>query len=584
MTSKKLRLWLEPPPVVAPSKSNTHDDIFARPLRLHDIQDDGTEVFSREDPDRNISERLTRIWAERGDFSALSSASILAGKSEEENKDADGKDKDARPSPQDIRDLSMSLMEQLEVARGELTTALDLLSVLAPPTDPPSVDVASLPFPQQTLKVVQARPAPPPPSDSSSNPLASLGIATSLSSLRSTANTFFRASDELSGTSTAPSTVPADEVLSRTPRERRNNNKTDTNIWPDLLRLRLESSHNLLPLGASRGASLTGKGGARAARDVGVFFGCPEARESFRQGAMSRVGDLVGQETVQTGRAMVLSLEMGEEKESTLWAPTLDDPTEIAEILKARGRSAFAEEIFATLSNEARTDSTLKASLTRGKRKEGDSILVDGHGWCLKISMMPTGEAGSTTKLPPSQGATAAAILPLLRLLFLQEYAQRRAPPATLLWTRPILQTLSTLLSHVQRRVALQAMLTKVALDLNQGGLDTELEYWASSVSAVPSAGADLAESVVRILKGDKELGGLVVFRVARTRIFHVTHSLILPQPGPQTASPQTLMLQFPGGSGPVAIPSLPHLEMFLADQCATIRKAKAAGAAQKAA
>ena len=114
---------------------------------------------------------------------------------------------------------------------------------------------------------------------------------------------------------------------------------------------------------------------------------------------------------------------------------------------------------------------------------------------------------------PPTPTASPSllplSLLPLLRLLFLQEYALRRAPPATLLWTRPILQTLSVLLSHVHRRRALVTILDTIRTTAD---LEMEVEYRGGE-----SEDKDVGKSVLRILESGKELGGIVVLRVART-------------------------------------------------------------------
>ena len=90
-------------------------------------------------------------------------------------------------------------------------------------------------------------------------------------------------------------------------------------------------------------------------------------------------------------------------------------------------------------------------------------------------------------------------LLALLRLLFLQEYALRRAPPATLLWTRPILQTLSVLLAHTTRLRALHAALEPLESSLNDVGLPVSIEGRQDDRT-------ELGRAVLRILEGEKEL------------------------------------------------------------------------------
>ncbi|KAK4691522.1 hypothetical protein P7C70_g9328, partial [Phenoliferia sp. Uapishka_3] len=534
-------------------------DLFAPPSKLTDIEPDGTQLFSTTGNFKSISERLAIIWQERGDFSALTAESIKLAAANKDNPppppvtDA----KDPRPSPQQIQELQLGLIDLLQLAKTELTTALDLLSVLAPITDPPTVDPATLPLPPETLVLVPSKPPPPPlPTDERYPIHAALPVATSLSSIRDSANAFFKASKDLKETA-------------------------KPNPFPTLLHLHHSTTYPLLPLGARPGATLTGKNDLRSARSVGIFYGCPEAREVFRRGAVARVEDLstpeagaAAQQQQTKGRVMKFELQMGGRLEKAQWGGE-DERDGVEGVLRARGRTAFAEEIFATLANEARGDGSLKARLVLGKRSTGDSIVLDGHGWSLKITMIvPT---SLSSRLPesispdPTSTSTASALLPLTLLLFLQEYSLRRAPPSTLLWTRPILQTLSVLLSHLHRRENLETELAAIEKEVKEGGLTVEVEWCGEGRGRVRASrdGGVLGESVKRLLKGDKELGGLVVFRVARTRVFHITYSHLLPQAHStpaQASQHQTLVLQSPLASAPVAVPSLKHLGRYIGE------------------
>jgi hypothetical protein len=118
---------LEPPPQLA--FDGLDEEPFARPARLFDVSEEGVQLFTRsvlasrasrlarspfppdrDDLEKSISERLMRIWQERGDFSQLTAASIRAGPTEPTD---DEGDKDARPSAQEMRELQAQLMEQL---------------------------------------------------------------------------------------------------------------------------------------------------------------------------------------------------------------------------------------------------------------------------------------------------------------------------------------------------------------------------------------------------------------------------------------------------------------------------------------
>lgn len=264
------------------------------------------------------------------------------------------------------------------LARTELTMALDLLSVVAPPTDPPSVDVESLPLPSMTLGIV---PTVPPSSQShldDSSDAAKLPLATSLASIKSSAAAFFATADELLGSTSIPATASA-------PAKRRAPTKP-TPIWPTLLHLRATTSFSLLPLSCLPNATLTGKNESRQAKQVGVFFGLEEAREAWRRGSVVRALELlddvgaseadaasvgrakkqaVAAAEARSGRQMVVEIESeGGKRERAVWRDMdvrsshengigrSTGPTARAvETLEARRRAAFAEELFATVSS-----------------------------------------------------------------------------------------------------------------------------------------------------------------------------------------------------------------------------------------
>ncbi|ORY80684.1 hypothetical protein BCR35DRAFT_331750 [Leucosporidium creatinivorum] len=564
---------LEPPPVIA--YDGKDDDLFAPRARLLDVTDDGLQVFTRADPEKSITERLIRIWQERGDFSQLTAAKIRAGEVEVVEEE-----EDARPSAQDMRDLQGQMMEQLSLARQELATALDLLSVVAPLTDPPTVDLNTLPLPPQTLTIVPSVPPPAPSSDPSVNPLAHLPLATSLSSIRSSASAFFAASEKLLPPEHTPPPAEGSAPTKRAPRP--------PSPWPTLLHLRSTTSYSLLPIGALSGATLSGKGETRAAREVGVFFGCEEAKEAYRRGSVARISDLVGEDKESTtkGRMLVIELKMEDAVERVVWDGGEVERKGAEATLVARSRSAFAEELF-SLSNEVRTDASLKAKLTLGKRSEGDSIIVDGHGWTLTLTMV----SAPSHKLKPishADSGTAAVLIPLIRLLFLQEYQHRRTPPHTQTYTRPLLQTLSAFLSHTYRLRLLISILDAQKTVLLEGELEPQLRYYGSGAARRRVLQEDAGESVLKILKGDRELGGRAVLRAGKSLVYHVSYSLLLPhQATPAslaaTAGHQPLVLQAPR-SAPVIISSTHHLQLLLAEQiAAVVKQAKALRAAKAA-
>ncbi|GEM09215.1 mediator complex, subunit Med17 [Rhodotorula toruloides] len=519
-------------------------DLFARPARLHDVVlDDGREVFTRDDPKKSISERLMRVWQERGDYSKLTEDSIRNPVQKDKEEQAD---EDDRPSVENMHKLQKTMLQNLTIARGELSTALDLLSVLSAPTDPPDVDVNTIPLPQQTLTLVPTAPPPHPSTDPSTNPLAALPLASSLGALKSSANAFFRASEELipldeaeleaAGLSSASSTKAA------RPRTR------DPDPWPTILRLHASSPRSLIPLGAMKGASLSGKGETRTAKEVGVFFGCQEAKEEYRRAAVARVGELLQDEAAErTGRKMVFELDSKGEKES---------------------RAAFAEELFAQLATEAQAEkSATRARFELGSGKKGDSVVLEGAGWNLRISMAVS---PGTAETACSSSSRLASLASLVRLLFLQDYTSRRAStprktPSTS--SRRILATLCAYLNYSQRAERLSGILEDVSASGREQGVQASVGY----DGAKEAQGS--ATDVVKVLRGETELGVLVTLRIGTAHVIHIAHSYPLPSsPAPSQAPPilpsaqPTLSLRLPGRA-PLQVPGLRHLEGLVREE-----------------
>ncbi|GAA5884890.1 hypothetical protein JCM6882_007140 [Rhodosporidiobolus microsporus] len=566
MTSTTLSLE----PLKLYANDGKDEDLFAKPVRLHDVLlEDGSEVLVRgESSKKPLSERLMRVWAERGDYSRLTAESILNPTEEEEDAK---EDEDPRPSVEDMRKLQESMLHNLSIARGELTTALDLLSVLSAPTDPPDIDPNALPLPQQTLTFVPTAVPPPASSDPAVNPLATLPLATSLDVLKSSASAFFRASEELIPLDEAElaavqgASAPSPGAKSR-PRTRA------PDPWPTILQLHATSPRTLLPLGALPGATLTGKGETRSARQVGVFFGCQEAKDEFRGAAVARVGELVEEDAgKRTGRKLVIEVEAEGRKDRAVWDEVEGQEAEegVEKILRGRGRAAFAEELFAQLSNEARADASLRAQINLGNRSEGDTVQMEGNGWTLRLTMIVS------PPTPTPSSSTASLLLPVIRLLYLQEFAARRSasPPAP----RPLLSTLTACLNYLHRFAALEVILQRLFKRAQQGEVDAELEV----VGASGKAGGKAVAELFGVLKGRKELGGRIALRVGKSHLFHVFHSYPLPSPSaasnPAFPPPQpTLTLRIPH-KAPIPIPSLRHLETFLEEQVdAAVKVAKA--------
>ncbi|GAA5841541.1 hypothetical protein JCM9279_000682 [Rhodotorula babjevae] len=574
------QLSLEP---LQPFAGDGNDsDLFARPARLQEVRlDDGREVFTRDDPKKSLQERLARVWAERGDYSELSEEGILHPPEEQQ---LAKEDEDPRPTVEDIRALQETMINSLALARGELATALDLLSVLSAPRDPPDVDVASLPLPQQTLSFVPTAPPPRPSTDPQQNPLAPIPLASSLDALSRSARAFFAASeelvplsdDELAALAASSSSSSADAAATTRPRPRQRARPADP--WPTILRLHHSGARTLVPFGAGKGASLAaGKGESRTARSVGVFFGAQEAGAGWRRGSVAEVGELL-EEGADKRKGRRLVVEVGVEgagkSERVVWDEEGDDAQDamdegekgdedrVERVLKSRGRAVFAEELFSQLTSEARTDNAVRAELQLGSGTEGDTVALSGSGW-----------TATTPESSTSSRAMAATLSSLLRLLFLQEYAARRSSLSAAT-PRPLLATLAAFLGHAQRVEALRGVLERLRAKAGEGDVEAVVEFDGEDEGL--GAGTQAAD-VLRVLEGKSVLGGRATLRIGKSTVFTVLYSSPLP-PSPQTAaqapplglppsSQPTLTLRMPGRTVPLHLPSLRHLETFLGEQ-----------------
>ncbi|BGP53396.1 hypothetical protein JCM8202v2_000955 [Rhodotorula sphaerocarpa] len=582
-----VQLSLEPSPLIA--GDGLDDDLFARPARLQDLNlDDGREVLTRADNSKSLHERLMRLWAERGDFSQVTEDSIRNPAPEgDKGAEKDGEDgqSDGRPAVEDIRKLQETMIYSLALVRGELTTALDLLSVLSAPTDPPDVDVNSIPLPQQTLTLVPTAVPARPSSDPTVNPLAVLPLATSLTALKSSANAFFRASEELIPLDPAEQAALALVPSASAPAVGRPAARAQTRApdpWPTIMRLHASSARPLVPLGAAPGASLTGKGETRTAKQVGVVYGYPEARAEYRRAAVARVGDLVEEAAAAgsvssrnlgverpRGRSLVLELNTKGTHEAADWCGDEEkegDVDPVERILRDRARSALAEELFAQLMQEARSDSTLRAELVLASGASGDAIRMKGNGWELSLRMSRDPPARSA-----QPGQPLATIGPLLRLFFLQTYTHRRSP-RLVSPPRPGLASISALLNHQQRVQALEAVLDRQVDRARAAKVRAEVD-WADDRAS------ELARSAELLLDCDGAATAL-------GHVYHITHSHPIPSgkaaSGPlvatmnagSAAAEPTLVLR-PPGRAPISVPSVRLLEQLLDEQVSLVLAAE---------
>lgn len=285
--------------------------------------------------------------------------------------------------------LILILYCENSLARIELTTALDLLSILSPITDPPTVDPLSLPLISQTLTLISTLPSSSSatstttttttttttPNESIENiNINLLPIATSLSSIKSSANSFFTASELLLPSSSSSSSASTSKL----------------DPFPPLLSLLSSpnSSYTIIPIGAQKGATIsssstTGTNQSNSsnenkfAKSLSIFYGAQEANERFRYSSFIKIDDVLksvqdrikdrnegkgkgkGRVREGEGRIMVVIVKEGDKEERAILGDEdgvegdveLSLVEEIEKDLKNRARSIFSEELFASVSS-----------------------------------------------------------------------------------------------------------------------------------------------------------------------------------------------------------------------------------------
>jgi hypothetical protein len=131
-----------------------------------------------------------------------------------------------------------------------------------------------------------------------------LPLAESLEGLKASARAFFAASEllerdkiTLSSTSGGTAKFGIEDV-----KIQQMETAPPSRLWPFLLHLRSspKTAYSLVPIGAQKNATLSGKNEVRAARQVGVFYGCEEAKGRFRRTSVIRAGSLMSQ--IQLGK------------------------------------------------------------------------------------------------------------------------------------------------------------------------------------------------------------------------------------------------------------------------------------------
>jgi Subunit 17 of Mediator complex len=234
-----------------------------------------------EDPYSSLTARVHRLWAERGDFSKVTAASIRAGQHQDQPASADAirdmKENDSL-TPEELWALKQEIVSGLTCAsfylgslrNGFLTTitafrnarisainAGHMIDVLLPQGTPNVPDPTAFGLqPQSLAPSVLHSPLPQYPPQVQAQQLA-LTLGTKYQSLKSSAGIFFLAAERTRKTA------------QKSARE-----------WNEWQRLRSKGVR-LEARAARRGATLFGKGQDAVARDLVAFCGAEEGWHAF---------------------------------------------------------------------------------------------------------------------------------------------------------------------------------------------------------------------------------------------------------------------------------------------------------------
>ncbi|EIM22624.1 hypothetical protein WALSEDRAFT_68076 [Wallemia mellicola CBS 633.66] len=227
---------------------------------LVDIPETGEAIYDEpQDPDTEFARTLHRIWQEKGDFSQVSSNSLLEDQLRELNDDdkqsepEDDQPRDDSLTANDVLELKQSVLRNLGDAQNELAVALDVVNLLLSDTPRHLNEEMQLPIPKQSLGVASIETTEL--TSYQALKKSKISITTKTESLQSAADIFERASTQI------------EQV----------NNQNDT-FWSDCLSLR-DNNWSLIPSSNIRESAFDLE---KAAKDLKVSYAIDEASNEIK--------------------------------------------------------------------------------------------------------------------------------------------------------------------------------------------------------------------------------------------------------------------------------------------------------------
>ncbi|OBZ70158.1 Mediator of RNA polymerase II transcription subunit 17 [Grifola frondosa] len=526
---KKLKLSLERP----------YKDDDGEPLPvLLDITPDGQHIYEpRDDPSLNVSEKLRRIFVERGLNFFEKQKEKHAKEDLPENTDDSSQERTSSQepathmmSPEELLKMRMDIMPQLHIALGEMCQARDLLSLLLSSTlsAQPSHDSAS------TSSILSATiVSKPPPIPSVRTFDSQLVVGGKDRALRSAAELFKVAAEGMES-----------------------GRLKGEQYWIDALKIR-KGNWGLIPAPLPLG-SATGKGADKTSKDFLVSFGLEESPPLFRRRAIGRMFTFDAEGSLEFPLRQQTRLQVsiictdadGTRKASQSRLLKLDDGS-LEGSLRAAQAEVVEQEIFSGLIREAGNLPTASAQVS-----ERLIIIEAAQATELRFELIDEDVATFPNALN-AHDAHCDLVYWILHILLLRSHvvlkSQRLANigiprvQGLTLQPPPLLQPIIDVLQYRVFCERVYAELDRMAKALRQAGVPTKFQF-----EPVGESG----EELVRLLQQDRSspIGGETLLRIDHRHTLRFTF-----------ISPSSLTAHLPQAT--LIIASIPQLTQLLIDE-----------------
>ncbi|KAK9897328.1 hypothetical protein P389DRAFT_194953 [Cystobasidium minutum MCA 4210] len=489
-----------------------------------------------------LAARLQRLWQERGDFSKLSIDKL---KSEDEqealNEDDDVKKKkedadqpghgegddgqdgeeskaekaeeEQSMTQEQLWELKLGILQGLDLARSDITSALDLLQLLLNPLNAlaPPVPEEALALPSGSMSSSSLHTPLPPPADAIHLRNTALSLATKTKAIDTASDLLRSASKRLDRTT----------------------NKSQSE-WTDLLRLKrsgqwkIEARPAQVPpqAGPSSAPFLPNIPIDKMAKDLCIFCGIEEAAYRWRQAGLVRLDNAANAdkgkgkdklnvpERLEGRRRMCVKVTIeGVIPKALEYRPTLEDPHEddMHTALVQVQQELFEEEIFAELIREAR-DQPAGITATR------NSIEIRHPNYFTLTVVMEDLDVIRETASESSKSSSSPLpqlLLLLARLQMIQIYKRRRRRTSRIIKDTPssresgvnITSTLRQLLLYYRHASSMKELLSKCTDALRSSALfDEAISLDFAACLSSPDSLLEALTSTAMVLEGTASL------------------------------------------------------------------------------